>query len=190
MGNWDTASKAISNGNSFSLPEFRKLFYFFKNISQIPKQIKSRKCGIQISLKAQVSFRRFIFSPWPELLSLPIYTQQITACAFFPLYFTLSPWFTQNKEKAWSRQRHLKWCHSWQEKSIIQQRCTTELSPNSAACLARLFFNLKHITKGKFMGRAVHGQQEIPSGWWEDTIFMAWHNKKQNKWNDKTNKTS
>lgn len=163
MGNWDIARKAISNGNSFSLPEFRKLFHFFKNISQIPRQIKSRKCGIQISLKAQVSLMRFIFSPWPEFISLPVYTQQITAYAFFPLYFTLSPWLTQNIEKAWSRQWQLKLCHSWQEKSIIQQGCTIELSPKSVVCLALICFSLKHITKGEFMGNVVHSQQAPPS---------------------------
>lgn len=153
MGNWDIARKAISNGNSFSLPEFRKLFHFFKNISQIPRQTKSRKCGIPISLKAQVRLMRFLFSLWPEFIFLPIYTQQITACAFFPLYFTLSPWLTQKKEKGWSRQQCLKWCHSWQEKSIIQQRCTTELSPKSAACLARTFFISNTSPKGSLWGK-------------------------------------
>lgn len=160
MGTWDIARKAISYGNSFSLQEFRKLFHFFKNISQIPRQIKSKKCGIKISLKAQVSTKldAILFQSLARVyFPSHLHSTNHCLCIFCPSISCSYPDLLKIKKKFWSRLWHLKWCHSSQEKSIIQQRRSVQLSNTSAACLALVFFNFKYIIQVEFMGSRVYG---------------------------------
>lgn len=130
MGNWDVARKPISFRNSFSLPEFRQLFHFFKNISQIPRQIKSKKCGIKISLKAQVCTKLYeIHFQSLARVYFPshLHSTYHCLCIFFHSISCYCPDLLKVLIRLW----HLKWCHSSQEKSIIQQRCIIQLSNTS-----------------------------------------------------------